>query len=118
MLKAIVHLIGPLLRLLLPPTGRHRPWSARPSGRHRASGPAQRGTGGGSSSMGGFTAYEWRDPWGPVFRGEDIPLVRPYLVVHEREQNRLRSKRRANLVVVVEGFTMAAFAQTAAGAAG
>jgi hypothetical protein len=87
----IVRLAEPLLRFLWPASGRHRlPGAAAldvadvpdPDLRDvRASGrPPRRPL-----------------PYDTVLRGEDSPLVRPYLVAHERgeEAKRQRARRRA-----------------------
>lgn len=84
----IAHIFEPLLQLLWPAPGRHR----RPD-RH-------------SMSLGGEAPTECppRVPTVPVLRGEDIGLVRPYLVVHEqRERQRRRAPRRA-LRLAVHGI--------------
>ncbi|MDT9681155.1 hypothetical protein RND61_03550 [Streptomyces sp. TRM76323] len=77
MLHCIAHLLDPLLRLLWPPPyGRHRP--PRP-GREPECRPA---------------AAPPRPalPPRPCFRGEDSPLVRPYLVAHERRRAETRHR--------------------------
>lgn len=81
----IAQLFKPLLRLLLPASGRHR-------GTERA--PA-------APSVDTPTA---RLPRVPVLRGEDIGLVHPYLVAqeHQQEEGRQRARRRA-LVLTTYG---------------
>ncbi|MFJ9968478.1 hypothetical protein [Streptomyces avermitilis] len=82
----IARIFEPLLRLLLPAPGRHR-------------------------SAGGTPAAPTVDvptallPRVPVLRGEDIGLVRPYLVANERrrEERRRRVRRRA-LVLATYGI--------------
>lgn len=74
----IARIFEPLLRLLLPSEGRHRfPESASP----------------GQSIDTPTRAL----PRVPVLQGEDIGLVRPYLVAFERqeEERRQRARRRA-----------------------
>ncbi|UYQ62227.1 hypothetical protein [Streptomyces peucetius] len=87
MLHRIAQLLEPLLRLLWPPPpGRHRPPCARcPLVQHPHE-PETEPT--------PTPAPE------PYFRGEDSPLVRPYLLAHERRQTQAdarwqRSRRRA-----------------------
>ncbi|QIY56010.1 MULTISPECIES: hypothetical protein [Streptomyces] len=63
----IARIFEPLLRLLLPPPGRHRGAGASPAGPRAA------------ATAGRLTRV-------PVLRGEDTVMVRPYLVVHERRQ--------------------------------
>lgn len=74
----IARIFEPLLRLLLPSEGRHRfPEPASP-------GPS-------------IDTPTWSLPRVAVLRGEDICLVRPYLVAFERrqEERRQRGRRRA-----------------------
>ncbi|MFC5801419.1 hypothetical protein [Streptomyces formicae] len=79
MLHCIARLLDPLLRLLWPPpAGRHRPAQAD----RRPVPPPPRPT----------------RARAPYYRGEDSPLVRPYLLAHERcqaEARRQRARRRA-----------------------
>lgn len=70
--RCIARIFEPLLRLLLPPPGRHRVVGTHPD-EPRAVATA------------GRLARE------PVVRGEDTVMVRPYLVVHERKQRVRRS---------------------------
>jgi hypothetical protein len=81
-LHRIARILEPLLRLMWPPPGRHRARTA-------VAVPPPRPT---------------RAP-DPVLRGEDSPLVRPYLVAHERreEARRQRVRRRA-LWLAVHGI--------------
>ncbi|MFE6098551.1 hypothetical protein ACFVQ4_01120 [Streptomyces laurentii] len=70
MSKLIVHLIGLLLRRLLPPSGRRRQHPGRAT-----------------VVLPGITARPPVTPTRPrvsIFRGEDSRLVRPYLLAHER----------------------------------
>nr|WP_086019611.1 hypothetical protein [Streptomyces violaceusniger] len=79
--QATARLLLALLRFLLPPVGRHRASDQPPL--HR---PV-------------------RAPRVPAPRGEDIGLVRPYLVAHERrrEARQQRARRRA-LWLAVHGI--------------
>lgn len=79
MFHATARLLRLVLRLLLPAEGRHRIRTGAP-----ADEPASR-------------------PRVPALRGEDIGLVRPYLVAHERRVAALRQKRRQGLVVTTTG---------------
>lgn len=76
--NAIAWFFESLLHLLLPARGHHR--SPEPS-------PVARPV----------DAPTIRLPRVPVLRGEDIELVRPYLVAHERrqEEQKQRARRRA-----------------------
>lgn len=78
MTQVIARLFVPLLRLLVPASGRHR--------------SAER-----SSATPPVDTPTVRLPRVPVLRGEDIGLVRPYLVAHERhqEERQQRARRRA-----------------------
>lgn len=69
-MQCIARFFEPLLRLLWPASGRHRSTGVRPAAPHARV---------------------------PALRGEDIGLVRPYLVAHERRQEaqRQRARRRA-----------------------
>ncbi|MCX4396515.1 MULTISPECIES: hypothetical protein [unclassified Streptomyces] len=86
-LHCIARIFEPLLRLLWPAQGCHRPMESHP-----AASPAD--------------VYPTLDPRPePVLRGEDSPLVRPYLVAHEqREEARLRRARRRALWLAVHGI--------------
>ncbi|MFI2366985.1 hypothetical protein [Streptomyces sp. NPDC018833] len=91
MLHRIARLLDPLLRLLWPaPPGRHRAHGTPPEcGRNAATVPP----------------YPTCAPR-PYYRGEDSPLVRPYLVAHEQqraEARRQRARRRA-LWLAVHGI--------------
>ncbi|WP_406169926.1 hypothetical protein [Streptomyces sp. NBC_00996] len=79
----LVRVFEPLLRLLLPGSGRHRLAVTTQMGRQPV-----------TSHFGGPTAH--RAGSRPL-RGEDHALVRPYLVAHERrrEAQRQRARRRA-----------------------
>ena len=84
----IAQLFKPLLRLLLPASGRHRGAERAP-----AVPPADTPTA--------------RLPRVPVLRGEDIGLVRPYLVAHKRQQEERRQHaRRRALVLAAYGVDM------------
>lgn len=86
MRHAIAWIFAPLLRLLLPARGRHRSPQTSRSGR---------------ASNAPFV----RLPRVPALRGEDIGLVRPYLVAHERrEAERRRRTRRRTLVLAPRGI--------------
>ncbi|URM91316.1 hypothetical protein LUW75_16510 [Streptomyces sp. MRC013] len=81
-LHCIARVLDPLLRLLWPPPGRHRQPCTRTRPVPHVPGP----------DPAPAPAPE------PYFRGEDSPLVRPYLLAHERlqdEARRQRSRRRA-----------------------
>jgi hypothetical protein len=85
MLHLIAGIFELLLRLLLPAAGRHR--SAETVPRPTVDLPTA------------------RLPRVPVLRGEDIGLVRPYLVAHERRQEeRRRRVRRRVLVLATYGI--------------
>lgn len=73
----LVRIVEPLLRLLYPAVGRHRSVAVA-----RMPAPAPQ-------------------PRVPALRGEDIGLVRPYLVAHERRQreHRLRQETQQRHVV-------------------
>ncbi|MEU2584785.1 hypothetical protein ABZ612_17870 [Streptomyces avermitilis] len=88
----IARLLEPLLRLLLPGTGRRR--------RTAATAPAHRRPT--HSYDHGQTA---RHSGSRPLRGEDNAMVRPYLVAHERneEARRQRARRRA-LWLAVHGI--------------
>ncbi|MEV0641127.1 hypothetical protein AB0I77_40640 [Streptomyces sp. NPDC050619] len=74
-----------LLRLLLPAAGRHRSAETNP--------------------VPTVDVQTARLPRVPVLRGEDIGLVRPYLVAHERRQGeRRRRARRRTLVLATHGI--------------
>lgn len=83
MSQGISRFVESLLRLLLPAPGRHR--STEPTPASATPPPA-------------------RLPRVPVLRGEDIGLVRPYLVAHERRQEEQRQRvRRRALWLAVHG---------------
>ncbi|KAF0650269.1 MULTISPECIES: hypothetical protein [Streptomyces] len=90
MLHCIARMLDPLLRLLWPPPGRHRQPCAHPLPVPPSPAPAP-------------TAAPVPEPW---FWGENSPLVRPYLLAHERRQaeaRRQRGRRRA-LWLAVHGI--------------
>lgn len=85
MAHGIAGLFEPLLRFLFPASGRHRAPGPRPVTR----------------SQDPPTVPHSRTP---ALRGEDIGLVRPYLVAHERrEKERRRRARRRTLLVAAYG---------------
>ncbi|MEU8934931.1 hypothetical protein AB0D30_34235 [Streptomyces sp. NPDC048409] len=84
----IAHIFEPLLRLLSPAPGRHR----RPD--HSSAGLAVEAS----------TACPTRVPAARVLRGEEIGLVRPYLVAHERREERKQQARRRTLQLAVRGI--------------
>ncbi|WSQ58098.1 hypothetical protein OG507_14025 [Streptomyces sp. NBC_01217] len=87
MLHCIARIFEPLLRLLWPAQGCHRPIESHPAVPPVA-----------------VCLTPDRRP-APVLRGEDSPLVRPYLVAHERrEEVRLRRVRRRTLWLAVHGI--------------
>ncbi|MGP4047532.1 hypothetical protein [Streptomyces sp. 2A115] len=79
----IARLLEPLLRILLPGSGRHRLAVTVPA--HDALAPSY------------FHEQTARHPDSRPLRGEDNAMVRPYLVAHERreEARRQRARRRA-----------------------
>lgn len=82
----IVRIFEPLLRLLLPAPRRHRSAEKTPA----------------VPTVDVPTA---RLPRVPVLRGEDIGLVRPYVVAHEwRQEERRQQARRRMLVLVTYGI--------------
>ncbi|WP_406501481.1 hypothetical protein [Streptomyces sp. NBC_01590] len=87
MLHCIAQIFEPPLRLLRPAQRRHRPAEPYPSAL-----PAD------------VCRMPDRRPES-MLRGEDSPLVRPYLVAHERrEEARLRRARRRALWLAVHGI--------------
>jgi hypothetical protein len=83
MSQGIARFVESLLRLLLPASGRRR---------SPESSPARQDT------------VTVRPPRVPALRGEDIGLVRPYLVAHERRQEERRQRaRRRVLWLAVHG---------------
>lgn len=91
MLNPIVRLVEPLLRLLWPASGRHR--HSAGGGASRAPVPASPGV-----PSRGFSRHE------TPLRGEDSPLVRPYLLTYEqREHARQQRARRRALWLAVHG---------------
>ncbi|WP_327429239.1 hypothetical protein [Streptomyces sp. NBC_01236] len=79
----IARLFEPLLRFLLPGSGRHRLSATAPAGSHP------------TPSFHGAPTVRRAGP--RPLRGEDHALIRPYLVAHERrsEAQRQRARRRA-----------------------
>ncbi|WP_078516678.1 hypothetical protein [Streptomyces sp. HGB0020] len=95
MLHLIARLIEPLLRLLWPASGRHRHRS-----RHRADDRAP-------APVPAALAAPRRRPslHETPLRGDDSPLVRPYLLAHEqREQAKQQRARRRALWLAVHGI--------------
>lgn len=84
----IVRIFEPLLRLLLPGPGRHRS-PDQPSAGLRVEAPI---------------ACPSRASASPVLRGEEIGLVRPYLVAHERREQQRRRARRRVVRLAVHGI--------------
>ncbi|MBT2419659.1 hypothetical protein J7F01_30545 [Streptomyces sp. ISL-22] len=84
----IVRIFEPLLRLLWPAPGRHRS-------------PDQPSTG---LCVEAPTACPSRPLAPPVLRGEEIGLVRPYLVAHERREQQRRRARRRVVRLAVHGI--------------
>ncbi|WFB09204.1 hypothetical protein LRS74_20800 [Streptomyces sp. LX-29] len=72
------------------------------SGRRRA----------GACPAGAAPAARWlpahRSPYGlrEVFDGDTIALVRPYLIAHERRQERVRQRRRRRTLVLAANFSI------------
>lgn len=90
MLNNTARIVGWLLRLVLPSPGRHRVADARLEER----------------GLDTPTLSLPRVPHGrvrPSLRGEDIGLVRPYVVAHERQR---QSPRRAELVCAPHGMAV------------
>ncbi|MCX4847891.1 hypothetical protein [Streptomyces sp. NBC_00893] len=86
-LHCIAQIFEPLLRLLWPAQRRHRPAESYPA-----------------ALSADVCPMPVRRPE-PVLRGEDSPLVRPYLIAHERrEEVRLRRARRRALWLAVHGI--------------
>jgi len=89
--RIVRRFLVPVLRLLLPATGRRR--QPHNAGREESRPVA--------AYLHSRTA---RRPWERPLRGEDTPLVRPYLVAHERrEQERRQRARRRTLRLAVHG---------------
>lgn len=94
MLNTIARLVEPLLRWLVPPSGRRRRWVDRPAPIAFVASTAP------------VTSEARRCP---VLRGEDSPLVRPYLAEYERrEQVREQARRRRELWMAVYGVEFGA----------
>ncbi|MEU5885956.1 hypothetical protein ABZ835_03855 [Streptomyces sp. NPDC047461] len=90
-LNLIACLLEPLLRLLLPASGCHR---------HRAEGRVRPTPAPGAAAPGRRPS-----PHEALIRGEDSPLVRPYLLAHEqRMQARRQRARRRTLWLAVHGI--------------
>ncbi|MEU5193189.1 hypothetical protein AB0G86_03875 [Streptomyces scabiei] len=96
MLHHIALLVEPLLRLLWPPSGRHRHRN-----RHRAGGVARP-----TPVPAALVAPSRRpSPHEALIRGEDSPLVRPYLLTHEQREHAKRQRaRRRTLWLAVHGI--------------
>ena len=92
-LNRIALLIEPLLRLLWPASGRHRNRN-----RHRAEGGAR-------PTPVPAAPGRHPSPHEALIRGEDSPLVRPYLLAHEqRVQARQQRARRRTLWLAGHGI--------------
>ncbi len=85
MFHATARLFRKLLRLLLPAEGGHR------ASTETLPSPSAPTTGG---------------PRVPALRGEDIGLVRPYLIAHERREEAQRQRRRQSLVLATSGMCL------------
>ncbi|MFE3183222.1 hypothetical protein ACFXKR_20470 [Streptomyces violascens] len=88
----IARLIEPLLRLLLPAQGRHRP-IASPS----------RITSSSAHHQNHQNRPSRRLATHGLLRGEDSLLVRPYLLAHEAAEEHLRRQRRRSLWLATHG---------------
>jgi hypothetical protein len=88
----IVRIFEPLLRLFWPAPGRHRS-STPPS-----TDPCAEAS----------TACPPCAPAPLVLRGEEIGLVRPYLVAYERREQQRRRTRRRVVLLAVHGFDLGA----------
>ncbi|MFE9876059.1 hypothetical protein [Streptomyces sp. NPDC005784] len=84
----IAHIFEPLLRLLWPARGRHR----RPD--HSSAGLAVEAS----------TVCPARVLAARVVRGEEVGLVRPYLVAHERWEAQKRQARRRTFRLALRGI--------------
>ncbi|MGW7556509.1 MULTISPECIES: hypothetical protein [Streptomyces] len=83
-----VHFIKSLLQRLLPSQGRHRAGATR---HLQAAGPAPTSRRPANHAL--------------VLRGEDVALVRPYLIAYEQqEEERLQRQRRRALWLAVNGI--------------
>ncbi|MFF7841738.1 hypothetical protein ACFZC6_23460 [Streptomyces ossamyceticus] len=95
-LNRIARLVEPLLRLLWPASGRHCHRN-----RHRAEGGAR------PTPVPAAPVASGRrpSPHEALLRGEDSPLVRPYLLAHEqREHAKQQRSRRRTLWLAVHGI--------------
>lgn len=114
MAQAIAWIFEALLRLVLPPSGRHRAADGRPAVQHRHA-PTMRTARVPDASAQPMTAEDVNASTGP-FRlssgppdGHDTAMVRPYLVAHEQQhrlervERRLRRQRRRTLWLAVHG---------------
>lgn len=88
MIDHIARFLEPLLRIVVPGTGRRRRGAVAPVGNScRPEEPTPRQFG------------------APPLRGEDHALVRPYLVAHERQEEARRQRaRRRTLWLAVHGI--------------
>jgi hypothetical protein len=95
-LHLIARLVEPLLRLLWPASGRHR----HHRNRHRAEGGAR------PIPVPAAPVVPRRpSPHEALLRGEDSPLVRPYLLARERREHAKRQRaRRRTLWLAVHGI--------------
>jgi hypothetical protein len=96
MLRVLAVVVELLLRVRRPAPGRHRAATAAPPGAVPPP-PAV-----------AAAAAEPPSERHPVLRGEDTPLVRPYLVAHERsrEEARQQRARRRTLWLAVHGVDL------------
>jgi hypothetical protein len=83
----IAHIFEPLLRLVWPAEGRHRRADRRSSAAHTGT-PTER------------LPYVSM----PLLRGEEIGIVRPCLVAHERREARRQKARRRTLWLAVHSI--------------
>ncbi|MFC8242464.1 hypothetical protein [Streptomyces chartreusis] len=95
MLHHIARLVAPLLRLLWPAAGRHR----LPVGAEELHASVQ------ASPAAPAAPRRHLSPHEALIRGEDSPIVRPYLLAHEqRVQARQQRARRRTLWLAVHGI--------------
>ncbi|GAQ68957.1 hypothetical protein T45_00677 [Streptomyces turgidiscabies] len=87
-------LLALILSWLMPSTGKRRATPPAPTEHHPLTDePTRRLTI--TRSAVGVELPSHRSPRPPAYlRGEDTPLIRPYLIAHEREQERRRQRDR------------------------